>query len=91
MNSRWTFSYNTEGQEGRKFTQFTIVSLVGLGLTELIVNGYLGTINQNVAFAGREISAMNVGKLIAVVIVFFWNYGANKAWTFKKSVEPQVA
>lgn len=84
MNSRWTFRYKTEGQEGVKFTQFTIVSLIGLGLTELIGNSYISTINHSLSLAGKEIGPQMVGKLIAVVVVFFWNYGANKFWTFRK-------
>lgn len=83
MNSRWTFKYNTKGQEGVKFTQFTVVSLIGLGLTELIVNGYIKMIGSDLTLAGRTVSEYNVGKLIAVVLVFFWNYIANKVWTFK--------
>ncbi len=83
MNSRWTFSYDTEGQEAKKFSQFAIVSVIGLLLTELIVNFYVAAIDRSLALAGREISAYNVGKLIAVFLVFFWNFGANKLWTFK--------
>lgn len=75
MNSRWTFKFNTEGQEAKKFSQFAIVSLVGLGLTELIV----------LSFSLKFGLTKNIAKLIAVGIVFFWNYGANKAWTFRKA------
>lgn len=84
MNSRWTFHYDTEGQEAKKFSQFAIISLVGLGLTELIVNAYVGQVGHGLALAGKEISPTNTGKLISIVIVFFWNFGANKIWTFKK-------
>lgn len=84
MNSRWTFKYKTEGQEGLKFSQFAIVSLVGLGLTELIGNGYVGTVNQGISLFDHEIGPKMVGKLIAVVLVFAWNYLGNKFWTFKK-------
>lgn len=83
MNSRWTFKYNTRGQEGIKFTQFAIVSAIGLGLTELIVNGYIVLIGASLNLAGHIVSEYNTGKLIAVVLVFAWNYIANKLWTFK--------
>ena len=84
MNSRWTFGYNTKGKEAIKFSQFATVSLIGLGLTELIVNFYVANISQSLSVAGRLISAYMVGKLIAVAIVFFWNFGANKLWTFRE-------
>ena len=74
FNSRWTFAYNTKGQEGKKFSQFAVVSLVGLVLTEIIMLNFAngGGFNKNLA------------KAIAVVIVFFWNYFGNKIWTFKE-------
>lgn len=83
MNSRWTFGYNTKGREAVKFTQFATVSLIGLGLTEVIVNYYAVSINQSINLFGQTLSAYLVGKLIAVMIVFFWNFFANKFWTFK--------
>ncbi len=91
MNSRWTFHYDTEGQEGKKFSQFAIISIIGLGLTELIVHGYVGYIDLGMNILGREISAMNTGKLVAVVLVFFWNYGGNKIWTFNQKGTAQKA
>lgn len=74
MNSRWTFQYDTKGSETKKFTQFAIVSAVGFFLTEFIVLSLAHTLDLEKNFA----------KLAAVVIVFFWNYFANKHWTFKK-------
>ena len=74
MNSRWTFRFNTNGQESKKFSQFAVVSLVGLGLTELIV----------LSLSLKLSLDKNVAKLVAVAIVFVWNYLANKFWTFKK-------
>ena len=74
MNSRWTFKYNTRGQEAKKFSQFAIISLVGLGLTEVIVLYFANSLGLD----------KNIAKLIAVIIVFFWNYFGNKFWTFQK-------
>lgn len=84
LNSRWTFKYKTKGQEGIKFTQFALVSLIGLLLTELIGNTYLNYSGHDLHLLGFSIGAKMVGKLIAVVIVFVWNYLGNKYWTFRK-------
>lgn len=84
MNSRWTFKYKTAGKEGLKFSQFTIVSIIGLALTEIIGNSYIGLVNREISVAGFTVGAQMVGKLIAVVIVFAWNYLGNKYWTFSK-------
>ena len=85
MNSRWTFRYKTKGKEGLKFSQFAVVSLIGLGLTELIGNSYVHYIGNDLTLVGHTIGFKMVGKLIAVVLVFAWNYLANKFWTFKKT------
>ncbi len=74
MNSRWTFKYNTKGKEAAKFSQFATISLVGLGLTEIIV------LNLTTKASLSE----TIAKLVAVAIVFFWNYFGNKFWTFRK-------
>jgi len=74
FNSRWTFSYNTKGQELKKFIQFLIVSIIGLLFTELIVLSLANMISLD----------KNIAKGAAVIVVFFWNYFANKFWTFKK-------
>lgn len=84
MNSRWTFAYKTKGREAAKFSQFAIISLIGLGLTEIIVNLYLANFQTGLVLFGHSISATMTGKLIAVAIVFVWNYLGNKLWTFKK-------
>jgi putative flippase GtrA len=84
MNSRWTFGYKTAGREGAKFGQFTTIALIGLGLTEIIVNLYVNNGGEGMLLAGFNISSQMTGKIIAVAIVFFWNYFGNKMWTFKK-------
>lgn len=84
MNSRWTFKFKTEGQEGLKFSQFAVVSLIGLGLTEIIGNSYVHYIGNLIVLFNHTIGVQMVGKLIAVVLVFAWNYLANKFWTFRK-------
>ena len=84
MNSRWTFKYDTSGKESIKFTQFVIVSFVGFCLTELIGNIYIGYFGHDLSALGLTIGPKMVGKIIAVIIVLFWNYFANKHWTFRK-------
>jgi len=82
LNSRWTFRFNTNGHEPLKFSQFFLVSIVGLGLTELIVAGYVKYFGN----LDAVLSSAMTGKIIAVMLVFFWNYYANKHWTFKEGV-----
>ncbi|MCX6343785.1 MAG: GtrA family protein [Armatimonadetes bacterium] len=74
-NSRWSFRYDTTGKEKRKLTQFAIVSAVGFTLTELIV----------LMLVHKHGFGKIIAKLIAIPIVFFWNFSANKLWTFRKT------
>lgn len=80
FNSRWTFRYDTRGKEARKLGQFAIVSLMGMGLTMLIVLPLVHVLNMD----------KNLAKLPAIATVFFWNFTANKLWTFRKVHGPQV-
>jgi len=69
MNSRYVFAKNSRTM----YVKYLTTSLIGLVLTEIILrimHGELG-LSQNGA------------KLIAVVVVFFWNYGVSKYWAFK--------
>ncbi|MDH7570402.1 MAG: GtrA family protein, partial [Armatimonadota bacterium] len=69
------------GRLGLQFGVFLAVSLVGLALSGLILH----TVSQQPlvkAVAGR--SADLVAKTIAVAVVWAWNFGANKLWTFRR-------
>jgi len=80
MNSRWTFRYQTKGQETKKLLQFATVSGVGFLLTELIVVSLFYKFGLN----------KNIGKLaFATPVVFFWNFSANKLWTFRRHPSPE--
>jgi len=68
MNNALVFAKETSAT---RYTKYLGVSAGGLLWTELIVHllrGHLG---------------LNGSKLVAVVIVFFWNYGLSKVWAFK--------
>lgn len=58
----------------RRYLQYLFTSFIGLLLTEYIVDelatrhGWTTTLEA---------------KLVAVVVVFFWNYSASRFWTFK--------
>ena len=54
-----------------RYGKYLIVSLGGFIITELLVNYLHNGIGVNKA------------KLVAVVVVFFWNYGLSKVWAFK--------
>lgn len=81
-NSRWTFSDRRNGRlRGRaQFVQFLLVSLVGLAINNAIVlllEVPLG------AWIGDAAWGYAPAKVVATGVVVFWNYFANRNWTFR--------
>ena len=80
-NRLWTFGDAIQPDWRRQLIQFTAVSLVGLALNNLIVLSLEGIF-------GTMLSQPDWGylpaKVIATGVVVFWNYFANRMWTFKK-------
>ena len=79
-NSRWTFSDRRNGKWTEQFFQFLLVSMVGLALNNAIVlllEAPLG------AWIGDAAWGYVPAKVIATGVVVFWNYFANRNWTFR--------
>lgn len=80
LNRHWTFSDHIQSAWGRQLLQFGLVSLVGLIINNVIVISLedpLGT------FIGLPQMGYLPAKIIATGMVVFWNYIANRAWTFR--------
>ena len=73
-NRRWTFKSN-DPQKLREFIKFLIIALVGVVLNTLIMYVAVDFIYLNDLY----------GLVFASGIVMFWNFGANKFYTFKES------
>lgn len=73
LNRTWTFrSQNPE--VAREYTEFFVISLVGLGLANLIVFLVHGRLKQN----------FYLSKLFAIGVVTIWNFFANYYITFAR-------
>ncbi len=75
MNKYWTFK-NREKKSLRQSLKFLATALVGLALNNLILSLLIFVFHIWYVFA----------KLITSGIVFFWNFSANKFWTFASYV-----
>lgn len=69
FNSFWTFEQKLTWN---KFYRFISLAVVGLILNDLIVVVLSDSFDWN----------FKVAKLLAIFVVFFWNFLANKRWTF---------
>lgn len=79
-NRLWTFGDVTQSDWRRQLAQFTAVSLVGLVLNNVIVLSLEGALGSLFGMPGWGYLP---AKVIATGVVVFWNYFANRMWTFK--------
>lgn len=79
LNRFWTFPESRNRPVASQLVQFTVVNLIGLAINEVIVLGlhpiFSGALDDPFAYL--------TAKVIAIGVVLFWNYGANRVWTYK--------
>lgn len=79
-NRLWTFGDTTRTNWRRQLAQYAVISLFGLALNNLIV---LSLESAFGSLLGSTQWAYLPAKVIATGVVVFWNYFANRTWTFK--------
>ncbi|MBI4276674.1 GtrA family protein [Candidatus Uhrbacteria bacterium] len=70
-NKRWTFRDSTR-MHLAQYARFVVVVLVGLGLAEGGLWVLVQQLNMFDLFA----------KFVIGIVIAFWNFGMNRAWTF---------
>lgn len=80
LSIRWVFSHRSLDNPQVEFAIFTAIGIIGLGLTEFL----LWFITEKVGFHYM------ISKLIAVGIVFLFNYYARKHTLFREQPKPSV-
>ncbi len=79
-NRLWTFRDAAQANWQKQLAQYALVSLVGLVLNDLLVlslETVLGT------WLGQPAWGYLPAKVVATGVVVFWNYFANRTWTFR--------
>ena len=79
-NRRWTFPESRNRPFGSQLTQFTIVSVLGFAINTALV--LLTDRHVFQPLVSTRLS-YNLAKAFATVVVLFWNYGANRVWTYR--------
>ena len=89
-NRRWTFKEAPAKAIHTQFSQFVLVNLVGLGLDLLIIRLASVPLEHELhqLQAGWppdkiERVAVLAAQLVATAAIVFWNFFANRLWTFK--------
>jgi putative flippase GtrA len=78
-NRLWTFPESRSRRKRKQLPQFAMVNLIGLLINNLIVVGVDALLVPSV---GEPLS-YNVAKAAAIGVVLFWNFGANRLWTYR--------
>jgi putative flippase GtrA len=78
-NRLWTFPESRSRRKREQLVQFTIVNVIGLGINDVILVGLEAVFAHFIAEPGN----LFLAKFIAVGVVLFWNFGANRLWTYR--------
>lgn len=88
-NRQWTYPESKKLGLSGQFGKFAIVSVVGLAIRTIIFIGVEDTIIQlsetlfpSLPFTS-EVIGHNITLASVIIIILFWNYFANKRWTYK--------
>ena len=79
-NRLWTFPESRERPLHTQFGQFAAVNAVGL-----VINQFVFLTTHAVVFSrfvGPPLN-YNLAKATAIIVVLFWNFGANRLWTYR--------
>ncbi len=95
-NRLWTFPESRERPLLSQLSQFALVNVFGLAINQAIflgldrfVLGEAGMLAAPMSSLASELGiahftlAFNLAKAIAIMIVLFWNFGANRLWTYR--------
>lgn len=87
LNRIWTFPESRERHASGQLLQFAMVSVVGYGLNQLVFLTLAHSWDFFwISHFGPEtgfIISYNVAKLFAIGVVLFWNFTANRLWTYR--------
>jgi putative flippase GtrA len=89
-NRFWTYPDSRSKNMIRQIIQFSVVSIIGLGIrTPLfaVLEGPLQMMYANLQFLptsllSSEFLGHNTALAIAVIVVLFWNFFVNRYWTY---------
>ena len=79
-NRLWTFPESRQRPIGRQLAQFFLVNLVGLAINETTFLGSYGLLWSHLF---GPVWAWNLAKATASGVAMFWNFGANRLWTWR--------
>ncbi len=79
-NRLWTFPESRQRNRTTQLVQFTIVNLIGL-----VINTGIFFVTDHYFYENyfSVNVAVQLAKATAIGIILFWNFGANRLWTYR--------
>ncbi len=84
-NRRWTFRIRGKEARARQFAKFVTVNIIGM-----VLNSTLTTLFVRPFLPEPPRIAFMLAQAGATALVFFWNFFANKYWTFRTPTKVQL-
>lgn len=81
-NRLWTFPESQEHAVHTQFGQFAIVNLIGLAINQAVFLSTDHYVFEPLLLPHKTIP-LNLAKACAIGVVLFWNFGANRVWTYR--------
>lgn len=89
-NRNWTYPETKIHPIAPQLISFSSVSIVGLLIRTILyklleqpsINFTEGMVSENIYFSA-EVIGKNISLAFVIIIVLFWNYLANRYWTYK--------
>ena len=84
----WTYPESQIRNTRRQIAKFALVSAVGLGINQLVFDFVDELLRPNWVdwLSSPELGftiSYNFAKLFSIGVVLFWNFAANRLWTYK--------
>ena len=78
-NRLWTFRESRSRRKREQLPRFALINFVGLAINNLIVVGLAAVFTHFITGPWD----VYLAKAIAIGVVLFWNFGANRLWTYR--------
>ena len=94
ISTFWVFAKAKVKNRAADFLAFTMISIIGLGLTQLIIAPFAekGILGEGILVSNAVFGSLVpvdkyyiIGKMLAVVLVYMWNFFARKYFLYNKS------
>lgn len=85
FNRYWTYPESRDKRKRVQLPQFTLVSLIGLILNNFILailHTPFDSVLHQFPFIPESIDGYVPAKIVATIVVLFWNFFVNRFWTY---------